>query len=122
MSDEAAALISRLMDINFEFVKGVGKWPSGKEISPPNLLLIREAGKQAESHAEELINEYEQAVKQRDELLVALKSSMRFVQTDSTECHGDKCRESHCLYSYIHETVGEYLDEVREWGATGHAQ
>lgn len=77
LSEHAAALISRLVDINFEFIKGTGHWPSLKEITPPNLELIRDCGRQAEKHAEALIAEWEQVVQQRDDLLAALKELVK---------------------------------------------
>jgi len=83
MSDEAAALISRLTDINFEFVKGTGRWPSGKEISPPNLELIRESARQATEHADALILDYERVVQQRDELLKSVNELFTAVATNN---------------------------------------
>lgn len=43
------------------------------------------------------IKRAEKTEQQRDALLLALKEAYIHVPLDSIECHGDKCREPHCL-------------------------
>lgn len=40
---------------------------------------------------------------QRDELLEALKGVLPFLATETTKCHGDKCREAWCSSCFAEE-------------------
>ncbi len=51
----------------------------------------------------EQIGEIVALKEQRDELLEALKGVLPFLATETTKCHGDKCREAWCSSCFAEE-------------------
>lgn len=118
------ALLSRLMDINFEFIKGTGHWPSLKEISPPNLELIRAAGRDAEVHARQLIEDWQHTVEDRADLLATLERAAAALDymLRGYSVHPDKLTvidnagvEQHWTLSEIHADITSTIRRSTQW-------
>jgi len=45
-----------------------------------------------------------------------LKRAYYMIPTERTECHGYKCRDSHCASCYTEEEVERHLERVRQLG------